>query len=368
MSGKGMYKTRKEGDFPKEISINFGGTTHTFVELRWAIRPETGKDPVSMGLRYGDNPHQAAAVYVPKGIATLISDMEFLKWAKNGPSTTNIEDLVNGYKIVSNSKLGTRGVAVMKHLNPSGVARRGGGESFTEVFRKAWNADPQAAFGSVVVTDMAIDLEGAREMTNGKFIEVICASAVSDEALEIFNSKENLRVIQISELGIGALGYTSNLPNIKILVDGSVVVQERYLDDISGVHQLLGMDIPTKRKPTMTEAGDLIDAWSLMGSVRSNGVVIWKDRATLAVGTGQQDRVTAIELAVAKAIKYGHDLNGAVLASDGFFPNEDNVRALKGISAVIQPGGSIKDDKIVAACDELNIALVRTWRRGFAHF
>lgn len=338
---KTAYRTARSESLPDKIEIKIGEQS--------LLLHKQGS------LRYGENPHQSAAHYAQQ--ATL----EWIKDGKGGSSWTNLADLDQAGKILR--YLEQPAALVMKHLNPSGVAQ---GASLPEVYRAARDCDPRAAFGGVAVVNRNLDAKTAEAMLEG-FLEVVAAPEFSPQALELLHTKKDLRLAKISP--------PQNLPRfvgdpgqleLRILADGGCLVQEAFLSKLRGTGDLESVS----GQATPQQLEDLLFAWYVTTGVRSNGVVIVRDGRTLAVGTGQQERVGAVEQAIQKAQEKGHQLQGAVLASDGFFPFRDSIdlMAAAGIQAVVQPGGSVKDAEVFEACQEHGIAMVFSGERCFGHF
>lgn len=339
-------------------------------------------------LRYGTNPNQGAAFYRPvkdSPAGAVIGRMEILKTGKGGLSQTNLEDIHHALGIVKYFE--THACAVMKHLNPSGASVQFAGEPQVEVYRKARDCDSRAAFGSVVAFNTPVAVETAEEIMS-TIVEGVVAPGYEPEAVEAFGDFErfkrnrHIRVIKVSgldKLPRFAGDETFGVKEMKVLGDGTLVVAEPFLTSIRGPGDLKpartenksGELIETGNKPTPDQARDLLFTWYVNFNVRSNAVVIAREGCTLAVGTGQQDRVGAVEQAIAKAKSYsGADsLKGAVLSSDGFFPFRDSIDICHqaGIKAVIQPGGSLRDWDVIEACNEHGIAMVFTGERCFSH-
>ena len=316
------------------------------------------------GLRYGTNPHQKAALYRPKKSKAGIGNINWLKWGKDGPSATNVEDGSHGLRITGYFK--QPAVAVMKHLNPSGVAVAGEQESLNEVYANARDADSRAAFGSVVVSNSTINKKTAEEIMKS-FVEVVCAPAYASNALTVFESKRDIR---IGEVPFQQHDDFESAPDVVVLDDGSIILEDQYRTSIKSLDKVKELPVQTRARPSEKEYLDLLHAWWVACEVRSNGVVFWKNGTSLAIGTGQQDRIGAIENSIDKAHKLGHSLEGSVLASDGFLPKLDNVEALarEKVSAVIQPGGSVEDQEIIDACNNREIKMIFTGERSFRHF
>ena len=322
-----------------------------------------------MSLRYGENPHQPAAFYSPNISPLTTGSMRILKTGKGGLSQTNLEDINNSINIVRFFNIPA--CAVMKHLNPSGVAAsRGKEDCLKDVYIRARDSDSLAAFGSVVGFNSTVDEQTAEEIL-ASYVEGVAAPAFETNALELFEKKKDLRVIQISnfEKISRFIGEPLRPVMVSMQMDGSIVLTAPLLTKIKTQDDLR---IVTKKIPSEKQFRDLIFSWYVCMNVRSNGVVLSKERRTLGVGTGQQDRVTAVKLALEKAVARGHgeELPGAVLASDGFFPFRDSIELLAeyGITACIQPGGSIRDKSVREACDEYGIAMAITDERCFRHF
>ena len=353
-----IYRKAVDEDFPENLALKLGNRTFEYVKVQWILGDKR------RGLRYGTNPHQKAALYRPSNSNTGIGNVEWVKWGKDGPSATNVEDGSHGNRIVQ--YFDRPAVSVMKHLNPSGVAVQHQDEDLAKVYEKARDSDPRAAFGGVVVFNKTVDKPTAESIMT-TFVEVVYAPGYSSNALPVFDSKKDIRVGKISSTG----GANRSQPSdIVVLDDGSIILEDEYQTGIRSIEKLKSLPVPTKRKPTESEYLDLLGAWWVSCEVRSNGIVLWKNGRSLAIGTGQQDRVGALENSVEKARRFDHDLTGSSLASDGFFPKTDSIDVASeaGISAIVQPGGSVEDDLVVEACDRYNITMVLTGERSFRHF
>ena len=349
------YRTALEESFPEEMSITIGGRETMYRK--------------KMSLRYGENPHQPAAFYAPQGTPLIVGDVKILKTGKRGLSMTNVEDVNNSLRIVSYFQ--EPACAVMKHVNPSGVAARNSpGEPLRETYGKARDCDALAAFGSVVGFNTVVDAGTAEEIMSS-YVEGVVAPGYEDGCMEHFDKKKDIRIMQAD--GLDAISRYVGDPmeplDISVQMDGSIVLQAPMLTKIRCPDDLR---VVTERKATPQEIKDLLFSWYVCMNVRSNGVVLSKNNATIGVGTGQQDRVTAVKLALEKAAMRGHsdEVPGSVLASDGFFPFRDSVDLLAehGVTACVQPGGSVKDREVVEACNENGIAMAFTDERCFRHF
>ena len=313
-------------------------------------------------LRYGENPQQRAALYLSAearpGVATArqIQGKEL--------SYNNINDTDAAYELVAEFDAEeSPAVAIIKHANPCGVAT---GESLLEAYEKALNSDPVSAFGGVVALNRKIDAASARKIVE-IFTEVIIAPEADDEALAILAGKKNLRLLLAGALPdprAPTLGVRS--------VAGGLLVQDRD----NGVLEAGALKVVTRRAPTSREMADLKFAWAVAKHVKSNAIVYAKDGATVGVGAGQMSRVDSARLAARKA-EEAADMaglpepltRGSVVASDAFFPFADGLVATieAGATAVIQPGGSVRDAEVIAVADEADVAMVFTGMRHFRH-
>jgi len=301
-------------------------------------------------LRYGENPSQRAALYVteePRGVRDLKQ--------RQGKelSFNNILDLDAAMASVSAWPV-RPACAIIKHTTPCGIAVGG---TPADAFARALATDPQSAFGGVVALNTVVDRATAEAMRD-LFLEVVVAPSFHEEALQALARKKNLRVVELPvSHGEAGLDYKS--------VRGGFLVQDRFRFDSTED----GWRITTGRSPTDEEWSDLRFAWAAVGSVKSNAILLARGETAIGIGAGQMSRVDSSFLAVHKARQQGHDPKGAVLASDGFFPFADGVEeaAAAGITAIIQPGGSLRDDDVIAAADRHGMAMVLTGKRQFRH-
>ncbi len=308
------------------------------------------------GLRYGENPHQEAAFYSEQTIDT--GQETGITWAKQlggkELSFNNILDADAAWGAATDFSSST--VAIIKHTNPCGLASH---DDIAEAYRRALSGDPVAAFGGIVAVNRPIDLATAEEI--GKtFYEIVIAPEYEPEALEALKRKKNLRIL-VAELppdyGKAPAGYL-DFRRVKggFLVQGSDSLPE---DSVT-------LKTVTRREPTKAEIEDLLFAWRAVKHVKSNAIVLVKDRTLLGMGAGQPSRIVSAQVAREKA---GEKTRGSVLASDAMFPFPDVVEsaAAGGVTAIIQPGGSIRDEDSIKASDEHNIAMVFTGVRHFRH-
>jgi phosphoribosylaminoimidazolecarboxamide formyltransferase/IMP cyclohydrolase len=307
----------------------------------------------AQGMRYGENPHQKAAFYVEKNIAgASIATARQLQG--KGLSYNNIGDTDAALECIKQFSEGPACV-IVKHANPCGVAL---GASLLEAYQRAFTTDPESAFGGIIAVNRELDAETARAIVDKQFVEVIIAPKVSAAASEIIAAKKNVRLLECGE-------WTDEpLQRLDFKrVNGGLLVQETDL--------LLSADLQvvTKRVPTAKEREDLAFVWRVAKFVKSNAIVYGKDGMTIGVGAGQMSRVNSARIAGIKAEHAGLDVKGAAMASDAFFPFRDGIdnAAAAGITAVIQPGGSIRDEEVIAAADEAGIAMIFTGMRHFRH-
>jgi phosphoribosylaminoimidazolecarboxamide formyltransferase / IMP cyclohydrolase len=304
-------------------------------------------------LRYGENPHQPAALYATPEPG--IRDLEQLHGKEL--SFNNLLDVDAGLLAVTPwaADQGYAACAIIKHTTPCGIAL---GPTPAEAYQRALATDPTSAFGSVIAFNGRVDRAAAEAMRE-LFVEVVVAPAFADDALAVFRQKKNLRVVRLP--GGEAAGWDWKR------IRGGFVVQHRAR--VAQVMNEAGWKVATQRRPTDAEWRDLRFAWAAVGSVKSNAILLARDEAAIGIGAGQMSRVDASFLAVHKARREGHDPAGAVLASDAFFPFPDGVveAAQAGVRAIIQPGGSVKDAEVIAAADQAGLAMVVTGIRQFRH-
>ena len=366
--GRSTYLTKHVGDYPD--SIEMMGVAFEKID----------------DLRYGTNPHQTAAWFKPADTTCTIGDLDVVKDGKSGLSQTNLEDISYALNIC---KFFSRPVcACMKHVNPSGVAAAVDDEPLRSVYIRARDCDPRAAFGSVMGFNVEVDADTADEIML-TFAECVVAPAFTDDAIAVFNDFEKYKLNK--HVRILKCGNLADLPRyvgddcgrartIKVMADGSLVIADPLLTNLRSVDDLSRATATSKATGDVEsvvdvsgqQLEDLLTAWYVNLNVRSNGVVIVKNGETLAVGTGEQDRVGAVEQAVWKfKEKYEgkHTVESAVMASDGFFPFPDAVEvgAEAGVRAIIAPAGSLKDAAVIVCANELSVALFHAPERIFSH-
>ena len=304
-------------------------------------------------LRYGENPHQTAAFYVERGAgAGSISAARQLQGKEL--SYNNIMDTDAALECVK--ELGSRPACVIvKHANPCGVAVAG---SLSAAYERAFKTDPESAFGGIIAFNQTLDANTAKLIVERQFVEVIIAPAVADGVEAIVAAKKNVRLMTC---GAWPSAPVPRLDNRK--VNGGLLVQDADLA-LSGE-----LKVVTQRQPTAAEMADLEFAWRVAKFVKSNAIVYAKDEATVGIGAGQMSRVNSSRIAVIKAEMAGLEVKGSVVASDAFFPFADGLisAAGAGATAVIQPGGSMRDEEVIKAADERGLAMVFTGMRHFRH-
>jgi phosphoribosylaminoimidazolecarboxamide formyltransferase / IMP cyclohydrolase len=307
----------------------------------------------AQSMRYGENPHQSAAFYVAAGeqeacIATArqIQGKEL--------SYNNIADADAALECVKQFDAAPACV-IVKHANPCGVAY---GTNLREAYERAYKTDPESAFGGIIAFNAELDAETAKAIIGRQFVEVIIAPKLSQAAIEVCAEKKNVRLLEC--------GQWSKQPGQRLdfkRVTGGLLVQEADLALHGEIKTV------TKRAPTPSEMQDLLFAWRVAKFVKSNAIVYARNNTTIGVGAGQMSRVNSARIAAIKAEHAGLEVQGSVMASDAFFPFRDGIdnAARAGISAVIQPGGSMRDDEVMAAADEYGMAMVFTGMRHFRH-
>ncbi len=309
-------------------------------------------------LRYGENPHQRGKFYREVFCKEPSVSTSRKLHGQKELSFNNIYDLDGALSLVQ--ELLDEGIAcaIIKHANPCGVAV---GESPLDAYKKALSTDPVSAFGGIVAFNCPLDEETARQIT-GRFFECVIAPSFDEKALEILKQKKNLRVLEVGELEKGKIG---SCPFDFKRVVGGLLLQDRDLK----VYDPEKLKVVTDTQPSKKQWSDLLFAFKVVKWVKSNAVVFAKDGVTLAIGVGQTSRIDSVKFAAQKAQSLGISLRGSVLASEAFFPFRDSVdeAAKLGVSAIIQPGGSIRDGEVIQAANEHGIPMVFTGIRHFRH-
>lgn len=408
------YRTVVHEDFPERMEIAFAEgekrQTLFFEKVTWEIGGET------KGLRYGENPGQPAALYRPingnlvigEAVTVqpgrfLVSDAEILQSGKH-PGKINLTDADNALNILRYLS-DAPSVAIMKHNNPSGVAQA---DCLEEAYLRADQADRIAAFGGCIALNRPVD-QATAEAIASRYAEVVVAPDYEDGVAEIFARKKNLRVLRVPNMDRLESFVGFSFLDFKSLIDGGLIVQGAYVPRVRSKEDLVlaacnykGREFRINRQPTDEEIRDLLFGWWVELGITSNSVIYVKDRVTVGIGTGEQDRVSVAEIARDKAYRKMSDricfkehgvsfyelndpeaweavnvrvrearggLLGSVMVSDAFFPFRDGVDVglREGVTAVVQPGGSERDLESIEACNEHNATMVFTGQRCFKH-
>ncbi len=416
------YRSITDDPFPARMELSFYDeaghrTALVYEKVVWDVAGER------RGLRYGENPDQPAALYRPVGgnlalggaefvlpegggpalSGGLIAAAELIQFGKH-PGKTNLTDVDSALGILRYLSE-SPACAIMKHNNPSGVARAA---SLGEAYRRAYLADRVAAFGGAVVLNRALDASTAREVA-ASYCEVVAAPEFEEGALAELSRKKNLRVMRIPEMARLERWAPAQGLDFRALLDGSLVVQTSFVSRVLSPADLLpaecsheGRMYRVTREPTVAEVADMLFGWAVETAVTSNSVVYVRDGVTVGVGAGQQDRVGVAELARDKAYRKLEDrllwertgtgwnessdegakaavreevaalkggLRGAVMVSDAFFPFRDGIEVglREGVTAVLQPGGSLRDFESIEACEAYGAAMKFTGQRCFRH-
>jgi phosphoribosylaminoimidazolecarboxamide formyltransferase/IMP cyclohydrolase len=312
---------------------------------------------LSSKLRYGENPHQSASLYKSSMQQSGIPHAKLLQGKEL--SYNNINDADAALQLIKEFDEDTPSVAIIKHANPCGVASGG---SLREAYMKALSCDTTSAFGGIIALNQTIDKETASEIIK-IFTEVIIAPDVNNEAKEVFKSKNNLRVLILS-----SVHKNNNSQNFKS-IEGGILVQSN--DEANTTKS--GLNVVTEKKPSQNEIEDMLFAFKVCKHVKSNAIIYVKNKKTIGIGAGQMSRVDSAKIASQKNSEMEksdeNSLENSVVASDAFFPFADGllVTVSYGAKAVIQPGGSMKDDEVIAAANEAGISMVFTGKRHFRH-
>ncbi len=304
-------------------------------------------------MRYGENSHQQAAFYVEASPqeASVATAQQIQGKAL---SFNNIADTDAALECVK--EFSEPACVIVKHANPCGVAL---GESILEAYQRAYKTDPTSAFGGIIAFNRELDAETAQAIIEKQFVEVIIAPSVSSEAIDIVAAKKNVRLLECGQWSTKTTGFDLKR------VNGGLLVQDRD----QGMVELSDLQVVSERQPTDAELKDALFCWKVAKYVKSNAIVYAKGDMTIGVGAGQMSRVYSAKIAGIKAADEGLEVEGCVMASDAFFPFRDGIDAAAdaGIRCVIQPGGSMRDDEVIAAANEHGMAMIFTGMRHFRH-
>ncbi len=426
---KQMYKKILGDHFPMEMKISFGDQELVYRKRTWKIpNPSTGEIE-ERGLRYGENPDQEAALYelingnlvlgdcafiAPgKGLVSAITEEDMIQAGKH-PGKINLTDVDNSLNILK-YLMKTPACVIVKHNNPCGVAKS---DSIASAFTKALRADRVAAFGGCVALNRPVDKETA-EAISQQYVEVVAAPEYEEGTVNILSQRKNLRIIKIQRIEQLESYWDLRFVDFKSLIDGGIIVQQspvnkiRSKDDLKPAEcEYQGKVYKIKRLPTEQEYEDIIFGWAVEQGITSNSVIYVKNGVTVGIGTGEQDRVGVAEIAVYKAYtkyadilcwdKYGipykqlelevekgdrdkaqkeeideqvkrdrGNIPGSTMVSDAFFPFRDGVDVgiRQGVTAIVHPGGSVRDWESIEACNEAAppVTMVFTGQRAFKH-
>ena len=343
----------RDGDEPVDVTVD-GDDGGDFPERRLVSEERAAT------LRYGENPHQDAALYVDDGCEEAsVVDAPQLNPGAKGMGYNNYNDADAALNLVK--EFDEPAAAVIKHTNPAGCAT---GDTIAEAYDRALRTDAKSAFGGIVAVNRKCDADTADAVVDS-FKEVVVAPGYTDSALDVLREKKNLRVLDVGALGDGDERFSERFTEKPIV--GGRLIQER--DRQSPV--AADLDVVTEREPTDEQIETMVFAWKTLKHVKSNGILFATGTETVGVGMGQVSRVDAVTLAAMKAEKdaEGKSAEGAVMASDAFFPFPDAIEeaAEAGVEAVIQPGGSVNDEDVIAAADEHDMAMAFTGSRCFRH-
>lgn len=424
---KKMYRTVMEDHFPESLRISFGDQELLYRKRSWKFPDEKSGELIEKGLRYGENPGQEAALYEllggcltlggcrfidpHNGLVSAIKEEDMLQEGKH-PGKINLTDLDNGLNILK-YLMEKPAAVILKHNNPCGAAY---GKTLTDAYFRANRADRIAAFGGCLVLNRTVDKETA-SLISENYLEVIAAPDYEEGTLALLKRRSNLRIIQVARIDRLTDYVTARFVDFKSLIDGGLIVQQSPLNKVQGAKDLAlaettysGTLYRIKREPSAREMQDLLFGWFVEQGVTSNSVLYIKDECTVGIGTGEQDRVGVAEIAVYKAYQKHADalcydrhgmpykelelaiekgerpleeketidsdtrearggLIGAAMVSDAFFPFRDGVDVgiRQGITAVVQPGGSMRDWEVIEACNEANVTMMLTGQRAFKH-
>ena len=424
---KKMYRTVMEDHFPESLRISFGDQELLYRKRSWKFPDEKSGELIEKGLRYGENPGQEAALYEllgghltlggcrfidpQNGLVSAIKEEDMLQEGKH-PGKINLTDLDNGLNILK-YLMEKPAAVILKHNNPCGAAY---GKTLTDAYFRANRADRIAAFGGCLVLNRTVDKETA-SLISENYLEVVAAPDYEEGTLALLKRRSNLRIIQVARIDRLTDYVTARFVDFKSLIDGGLIVQQSPLNKVQGAKDLAqaettygGKRYRINRQPSVQEMQDLLFGWFVEQGVTSNSVLYIKDECTVGIGTGEQDRVGVAEIAVYKAYQKHADalcldrhgmpykelelaiekgerpleqketidsdtrearggLIGAAMVSDAFFPFRDGVDVgiRQGITAVVQPGGSMRDWEVIEACNEAKVTMVFTGQRAFKH-
>jgi len=337
-------------------TANYDAAISSYLNEKQSKTPQYlfGKYELKQQLRYGENPHQSAAFYtnISQLSDSSISSAEQLQGKEL--SYNNIADTDAAYECVKT--FSEPACVIVKHANPCGIAL---GHNLKEAYARAFASDETSAFGGIIAFNRELDDETAKQIIENQFVEVIIAPGINQKAKDILSTKENIRLLNTKVLGKPDSGS-------KLLsVNGGLLLQENDLATLS----IEDLEIVSKRKPSEEEIKDCLFAWKVCKYVKSNAIVYTKNNQTIGIGAGQMSRIDSAKIAASKAEERGFKTQGSSMASDAFFPFRDGIDAAAkiGITSVIQPGGSMRDQEVIDAANEADMAMLFTGIRHFRH-
>ena len=337
-------------------TANYDSAISDYLNRKQTTKPEYlfGRYQLKQELRYGENPHQSAAFYIntSQSEGSNVSSAEQIQGKEL--SYNNIADTDAAYECVK--VFSEPACVIVKHANPCGIAL---GSNIREAYEKAFASDETSAFGGIIAFNRSLDKSTTDKIIENQFVEVIIAPGVDHQAREILSKKENVRLLDTKELGEPA-----KEPKI-LSVNGGLLIQDNDLAVITSED----LEVVSERKPSKDEIDNCLFAWKVCKFVKSNAIVYTKDNQTIGIGAGQMSRVDSAQIAASKAVERGFETQGCSMASDAFFPFRDGIDAAAkiGITSVIQPGGSMRDQEVIDAANEAGMAMLFTGVRHFRH-
>jgi phosphoribosylaminoimidazolecarboxamide formyltransferase/IMP cyclohydrolase len=337
-------------------TANYDSAISDYLNRKQTTKPEYlfGRYQLKQELRYGENPHQSAAFYIntSQSEGSNVSSAEQIQGKEL--SYNNIADTDAAYECVK--VFSEPACVIVKHANPCGIAL---GSNIREAYEKAFASDETSAFGGIIAFNRSLDQSTTDKIIENQFVEVIIAPGIDHQARAILSKKENVRLLDTKELGEPA-----KEPKI-LSVNGGLLIQDNDLAVISSED----LEVVSDRKPSKDEIENCLFAWKVCKFVKSNAIVYTKDNQTIGIGAGQMSRIDSAQIAASKAVERGFETQGCSMASDAFFPFRDGIDAAAkiGITSVIQPGGSMRDQEVIDAANEAGMAMLFTGVRHFRH-
>lgn len=337
-------------------TANYDSAISNYLNQQQNTKPKYlfGKYELKQELRYGENPHQSAAFYVNTSETNNDNISSAKQLQGKELSYNNIADTDAAYECVKT--FSEPACVIVKHANPCGIAL---GNSIQEAYEKAFASDETSAFGGIIAFNQSLDERTASKIIENQFVEVIIAPGIKEEAQQALSTKENIRI-----LDAGTLGSQNKNPKL-LSVSGGLLIQDNDIATLSNED----IKIVSEREPSEDEIQNCLFAWKVCKFVKSNAIVYTKDNQTIGIGAGQMSRIDSAQIAASKALERGFKTEGCSMASDAFFPFRDGIDAAAkiGITSVIQPGGSMRDQEVIDAANEAGMAMLFTGIRHFRH-